>query len=532
MSIIISGLNFPMEASHTSVFESVMHKFNITREEIQKIAIAKVSIDARHKSNIALVYSVEVRLNDNKKEDKLVENNGNIRKKATSDRVINFGSEKLETRPVIIGFGPSGMFAALLLAQHGYCPVVYERGDSVENRVGAVNKFWTSGDLNKNTNVQFGEGGAGTFSDGKLTTRISDPLCTFVLEELVKFSAPEEILTKSKPHIGTDNLRDIVKNIREEIISLGGEVNFLSCVEDIDIKNGKVNSITVNGEKKAAQNVILAIGHSARDTFDMLMGKDLDIIAKPFSVGVRIEHLQSDINKALYGPLSKHPMLQKGEYQLSHRMQSKDKAVYTFCMCPGGIVVPATSQEGTVVVNGMSEFSRDQANANSGIVVSVGEKDFGTNPKDAIAYQLKLEQLAFAKGGSNYKAPAQDVKSFMNGKKGLNIGEVHPSYSLGVEKADFNEIFSKDITDMLKIGINQFSRKIHGFGNDDAILTGVETRTSSPIRIVRNENLQSAKAQGLYPCGEGVGYAGGIISAAVDGLKIATHIMEQYKSIQ
>jgi uncharacterized FAD-dependent dehydrogenase len=395
----------------------------------------------------------------------------------------------------------------------------------VDNRIQEVEYYWKTGKLNTSTNVQFGEGGAGTFSDGKLTTRISDERCEYVLDTFYSFGAPEEILYKAKPHIGTDNLRNIVKNIRLEIQRLGGKVMFLTKAEDIKTQNGKVLGVQTNKGFIETETVVLAIGHSARDTFEMLVSKGVVLEPKTFSVGVRVEHLQEKINKGLYGKNYQNKNLPKGEYQLSH--VENGRGVYTFCMCPGGQVVAAASEENTVVVNGMSYFKRDGENANCAVVVNVDSKDFGGNPLDGVKFQRTLEQKAFVHGGANGCAPAQTLDLFLNGKKGMNIGSVKPTYPIGVECADFSEIFPKNVTQMLKTGFNEFNKKINGFADNDTLITGVETRTSSPVRITRNENLCALGFNGLYPCAEGAGYAGGIMSAAVDGIRVAQAIMKE-----
>ncbi len=426
---------------------------------------------------------------------------------------------------VIAGFGPAGMFAALTLAEYGFEPLVIERGACVDERVQIVNNFWTKAQLDPSTNVQFGEGGAGTFSDGKLTTRIKDPLCRHVLEKLVEFGAPEEILIKAKPHIGTDRLRKVVKNIREKVIELGGKVRFNSVLTDFDTENGKIKSVTINGsEVIPCDALILAIGHSARDTFEMLYNKKIFLEPKPFSVGARIEHKQSDVNRSLYGKHWNNSNLPQGEYQLSYR--SGERAVYTFCMCPGGTVVPSSSETETVVTNGMSEFARDGENANSALVVSVSPEDFGGDPLDGVKFAREIERKAYMLAGKNYSAPASTVGSFLEGKGSMHGAEVMPTYAIGVTECNFDGLFPKQVTEMMRIGLNIFSRKMKCFGNRNAVLTAPETRTSSPVRITRNENMTSLSVDGMYPCGEGAGYAGGIMSAAVDGVKCALKIIE------
>ena len=442
-----------------------------------------------------------------------------------------FNDEELTVSPkrsvdkgniVIAGFGPAGMFCALTLCEYGYKPIVLERGAAIEQRIGAVESYWKSGVVDPRSNVQFGEGGAGTFSDGKLTTRINDPLCNRVLHKFCEFGAPEEILTKAKPHIGTDNLRGIVKNLRNRIIELGGQVRFLSPIEDINISNGRIKSVKVNGEDLDCDVLGLAIGHSAHDTFEMLLRKGVELVPKPFSVGARIEHLQTDIDKALYGKYAGHPALPPAEYALSYR--ENGRGVYTFCMCPGGFVVASASSEGTIVTNGMSNFDRNGANANSAVLVSVSEEDFGHEPLAGVEFIHNLEQKAYKLGGG--KAPAMLTREFMGANGEFSLGRVTPTYLPGVEPANLRELFPDFVSEYLELGLKQFERKIHGFSDSDSILTGIETRSSSPVRIPRNEAGISANITNLFPCGEGAGYAGGIMSAAVDGIKTAIKIME------
>lgn len=529
--IVVSNIITSLNDDENVIFEKVNKIINLSKKDVIDTFIIKSSIDARHRKMPQFVSSVGIVTNKNEK--KFVENlnNKNISYRDTEIKLpsFEFGKEKIINRPIVIGFGPAGMFAGLILAQNGYKPIIFERGNDVDNRVKDVEEFWKIGKLNVKSNVQFGEGGAGTFSDGKLTTRINDPLCEFVLRELVKFGAPKEIIQKSKPHIGTDNLRNVVKNIKTEIIRLGGEVHNFSQLTDIQFdSNNRIKQIKINNSPIPCSALILAIGHSARDTFEMLIEKSIAIEVKPFSIGVRIEHLQSEIDKGLYGKYSNHPLLPKGEYQLS--LRDDGRAVYTFCMCPGGLVVPSSSENETVVTNGMSEFARNRDNANSALVVSVSQADFGNSPQKAIDFQRKYEKLAFNYGGKNYSAPAQTVGCFLNSKTGLELNRISPSYSLGVKACDFNEIFPNEISDMLRNGLVNFNKKISGFAADDAVLTGIETRTSSPIRILRDDSCQSISIKGLYPCGEGAGYAGGIMSAAVDGIRCAIELMKKYKS--
>lgn len=407
-------------------------------------------------------------------------------------------------------------------------PLLLERGADVDARSKAVQDFWQNRKFSSDTNVQFGEGGAGTFSDGKLTTRISDPKIMKILGEFVKFGAPEEILYKAKPHIGTDVLKNVVKAIRNEIIKLGGEVKFNSKVSDIDISGGKIRSIKLSsGEEIPCEVLVLALGHSARDTYEMLFDKGILMQVKAFSVGARIEHKQQFINEAMYGDFAGHKLLGAADYQLSYR--TGDDACYSFCMCPGGVVVAAASEEHAVVTNGMSYFARNEENSNAAICVNVTPKDFESeHPLSGVKYQQKLEKRAFNLGGNDYNAPAQIVSDFLNGKCTDKFSPVIPSYAPNVAPMDLNNLFSKRVSKILSDGLRQFERKINGFTKNGAVLTGPETRTSAPVKILRNDELESCSAKGVYPAGEGAGYAGGIMSAAVDGIKVAEKIISIY----
>ncbi len=429
----------------------------------------------------------------------------------------------LKHRPVVVGSGPCGLFCAYILAKAGAKPIVLERGAKMDKRISDVALFNKTGILNTRSNIQFGEGGAGTFSDGKLTTRINDPLCLEVLQAFVKFGAPDEILWQAKAHIGTDKLVNTVTAIRDEIIRLGGDVYFDCCLTDIEIKNSKVcGALTQNGEFKT-DTIVLAIGHSARDTFEMLFKKGINMTPKAFSVGVRIEHPQSLINQIQYKDYAKY--LGAADYSLSYHTK-QGRGVYSFCMCPGGSVVAAASEEGMVVTNGMSLFARNSKNANSALLVSVLPDDFGGETLGGIAFQRELEHRAYLAGGGGYKAPAQKLCDFLNGIKSEAFGSVTPSYLPAVTPSDLNVVLPHFVTSSLKEAIPVFNKKMRGFALPDAVLTGVETRSSSPVRIVRDKSMQS-DILGLYPAGEGAGYAGGIMSAAVDGIKCALMILEK-----
>ncbi|QGU96441.1 hypothetical protein GOM49_16240 [Clostridium bovifaecis] len=531
MTIRINNIVLDIDEDIELLKKKVTKKLRIDKKEIKKFKILKESIDARKKNNIKLTYSVEVEC----------ENEGKIVQRANSRDVKNenkvkeegfiFGNKKINHRPIVVGMGPAGMFAALLLAENGYKPIVIERGEKVEQRTKSVESFWENGELNLESNVQFGEGGAGTFSDGKLTTRIKDRRCDFVLEEFVKAGAPEEITYIGKPHIGTDILKEVVKNIREKIIGLGGDVRFNSRLEDLRIKNNKLTGIVVNGEEIPCDILVLGLGHSARDTYEMLFKRGVFMSPKPFAIGVRIEHSQAFIDENQYGKFAAHPKLRAADYRLSHTSKITDRAVYSFCMCPGGEVVAAASEEERLVTNGMSYYKRNKDNANAAIVVTVGEKDFeGDTPLKGMEFQRHYESLAYKLGGGNYAAPVQLVGDFLKDEVSTKLGSIKPTYKPGYEFADLRRCLPNGVIDTLKEGLLEFDKKIKGFASEDAVMTGVETRTSAPVKIERNEKFQSISVEGLYPCGEGAGFAGGIVSAAVDGLKSAEHIMREYKS--
>ena len=521
MAIIVSNLALPFNEPPQRAVEAALRR--LSKPNVKSAQIVRKAVDARKRSQIQFVYSVAVECEN---EDALIARfeSPQIKRVINHKLEIKPAGRLLSTPPVIAGFGPAGMFAGLLLARSGYCPVILERGAAVDERVQSVEHFWKTGELDARTNVQFGEGGAGTFSDGKLNTRIGDARCRFVLEEFVKHGAPPEILYQAKPHIGTDLLRGVVKAIRKEIIELGGEIRFLTQLTGLNIKADKLAGVVTSSGDIEAEVLILAPGHSARDTFDMLRKNGVAIEAKAFSVGARIEHLQKDIDTALYGAAAGNSLLPPGEYALS--MRQNGRGVYTFCMCPGGLVVPAASEENMLVTNGMSEFSRGRRNANAALVVSVSPEDFGEDVFAGVDFQRKLENAAFIAGGKNYRAPAQTVGSFLGRKTAIN--KIEPSYALGVNEYALDRIFPKQVSDMMREGLYSFGRKLRGFNDDSAVLTGVETRTSSPVRVLRDKsNMQSQAVSGMYPCGEGAGYAGGIMSAAVDGIAVAEKIIAE-----
>ena len=531
MAIRINNIILGLDEDISILNKKVAKKLKIAVDEIKDLKIVKESLDARNKNDIKITYAIEV---NHDSEEKIVKriNDNNVRLDNTKyDPDVIPGEEELNTRPVVVGLGPAGLFSALMLAEKGYKPIVIERGEDVDKRTETVDKFWKTGELNLDSNVQFGEGGAGSFSDGKLTTRIKDKRCDYILAELVKAGAPSEIKYSSKPHVGTDILKGVVKTIREKIIDLGGEVRFSHKLEYINGKDGKIKEIKVNGETIPCEVLVLALGHSARDTYEMLNNIGIFMEPKAFAIGVRIEHPQELINIAQYGKFANHPRLKAADYKLTHQSKNLNRGIYSFCMCPGGVVVAAASEEGRLVSNGMSYHARDLENANSALVVTVGPEDFeGDSVLRGMEFQRHYEALAYQAGGSNYSAPVQLLGDFLNDRKSNKIGSVNPGYQPGYELVDLRKCLPNYVVDGIKEGIGNFDRKIKGYGINDALLTGIETRTSAPVKITRNENLESISMHGLYPAGEGAGFAGGIISAAVDGVKVAERIISKYKN--
>ncbi len=528
----ITQIKISIHDEMSAVKNQVAKKLKIRPTDILDFRIYKESIDARKRGEINFIYTVDVKLKD---ESKFL--TGKYKNVAPSPDLTyknpKIGTKKMSHRPVVIGFGPAGMYAALLLAQMGYKPLVLERGEAVDERVKSIDAFWTKGELNPQSNVQFGEGGAGTFSDGKLTSRVKDLRGRKVLTEFVNAGAPEEILYKAHPHVGTDLLRDIVKNIRKEIIVLGGEVRFKTQVKNFKISDGQLQGLVLTtGEEILAEQAILAIGHSARDTFSELYADGVKMTAKPFAVGVRVEHPQEVVNRAQYKEFAGHPRLGAAEYRLTYKA-SNGRGVYTFCMCPGGLVVASASEAGHLVTNGMSEHARNQNNANSGLLVQVFPEDFGSDhPLAGIAFQRELEQKAFKLGGSTYQAPAQLVGDFLKKQPSTAMASVTPSYSLGVKPTDLSALFPDYITEALREALTGLDKKLYGFAMADAVMTGVESRSSSPLRINRDEDsFQSVSTKGIYPSGEGAGFAGGIVSAAIDGLKCAEALIGAFSPV-
>ena len=533
----LTNVKLPLNHQSEELEQSILDMLSITPEQLTSFSVFKRGYDARRKNNIILMYTLDVDTTLNETLLHKHQKNQNIKVSPdTRYKFVGQAPENLTERPVVIGMGPCGLFTGLVLAQMGFKPIVLERGKEVRERTKDTFGFWRKKTLNTESNVQFGEGGAGTFSDGKLYSQVKDPkhYSRKVLNEFVDAGAPEEILYVSKPHIGTFKLVTMVERMRAEIIRLGGEVRFEQRVEDIhfadvegDEGQRQVTGLTLaSGEVLNTKHVALAIGHSARDTFEMLHDKGVFIKAKPFSVGFRIEHEQSVIDDARFGKNAGNPILGAADYKLVHHCNN-GRSVYSFCMCPGGTVVAAASEEGRLVTNGMSQYSRHERNANSAIVVGISPEDFTEdgstdNVLAGIDFQRKLEEKAFQLGGENYDAPVQLVGDFLAGRKSGEHGTVEPSYKPGVKYCDLSETLPGYAIDAIREALPAFERKIKGFSMDEATLTAVETRTSSPINITRNkETLESINTKGLYPAGEGAGYAGGILSAGIDGIKVA-----------
>ena len=532
----LSELKLPLDHDEGALRDAVLDRLGIDDGDLQTIEIVKRSYDARKRGHILLIYQLDLGLNRAAERAVLarfarqpfIGPSPDTRYRFVALAPDGFPAPG-QQRPVIVGFGPCGILAALLLAQMGFRPIVLERGQDVRKRTRNTWGLWRERKLNTESNVQFGEGGAGTFSDGKLYSQVKDRrhLGRKVLTEFVKAGAPEEILMVSKPHIGTFKLVKMVEAMRAEIIRLGGEIRFEHRVESIrrDGGSGQLTGLTVRHgdtvEEMDCHHVILAVGHSARDTFEMLLDRGVYIEPKPFSIGFRIEHPQSVIDEARFGPQKGHPILGAADYKLVHHCDN-GRTVYSFCMCPGGTVVAATSETGRVVTNGMSQYSRNERNANSAIVVGIDpEQDYPGHPLAGIDLQRQLETLAFELGGGNYSAPAQRVGDFLAGRPSTELGSVQPSYRPGIALGDLSQALPPFAIEAIREAIPAFDKQIKGFAMDDAILTGIETRTSSPISIRRGDDFQSINTPGLYPAGEGAGYAGGILSAGIDGIKVA-----------
>ncbi|MDP3621349.1 MAG: NAD(P)/FAD-dependent oxidoreductase [Polynucleobacter sp.] len=522
--IRITELRLPIDHAPDAVEAAVLRHLGITASDLIALQVFKRSYDARKNVALSLIYTVDVSVKDEERLLKAFASDVHVRPSPdTRYHFVAKAPEHFTKRPVVIGFGPCGIFAALVLAQMGFKPIVLERGKAVRERTQDTWGLWRKNTLNPESNVQFGEGGAGTFSDGKLWSQIKDPKFygRKVLHEFVKAGAPAEILYVAKPHIGTFRLVGVVEKMRQEIIALGGEIRFSQKVTGFEIKDQQIQGLQLeHGERIAADHVILALGHSARDTFQALHDAGVYMEAKPFSIGFRIEHPQSLIDRARLGPHAGNPLIGAADYKLVHHAKN-GRSVYSFCMCPGGTVVAATSEPNRVVTNGMSQYSRNERNANAGIVVGITPDDYPGGPMAGIAFQRALESHAFELGGGTYEAPGQLVGDFLAGKPSSSLGNVIPSYKPGVHLTDLASSLPDYAIEAIREAIPAFEKQIPGFSMKDAVLTGVETRTSSPLRITRGSNYQSLNIKGLYPAGEGAGYAGGIMSAGVDGIRVA-----------
>ena len=522
--IRIRDIALPPEHNPHQLHYEAAQLLKISNSKIRQLKIVRRSVDARKKPDVKIIYTIEVAVDGN--EGKILRGSGCKRASIAKNEYYKPPKQKLECekRPVVVGFGPAGMFAALILAMAGLKPIVLERGQDAVTRHEKVEKFFATGQLDERCNVQFGEGGAGTFSDGKLNTGVNNPRIGWVLDQFVKFGAREEILYDAKPHVGTDVLLTVVQNLRKRVIALGGEVRFNSQVVNIRTENGQLTGLELlDGGVIECDRAIFAIGHSARDTFEMLHQRQVPMEPKAFAMGVRIEHKQSLINEAQYG--QDNPVLPPADYKLVQHLD--EKSVYTFCMCPGGYVVAAASEGGRVVTNGMSYADRDGENANAALLVTVNPEDFpGDNPLAGMYWQREIEAAAYDAGGGGYLAPAQLVGDFLNDRPSTGPGSVQPTYRPGVTWTDLRKVLPEKIVKALKEALPKLDGSLKGYAHPDAVLTAPETRSSSPVRILRNESRQS-QIRGLYPCGEGAGYAGGIMSAAVDGIQTAEAILAE-----
>ena len=537
MTIKITNIKLPIDHVEKALIQALEKKLRVPEAKIKDYQIIKRSIDARKKDKVFFVYQLEANLLID--EQKIVKRVNHqdvqmVKPKKRDNIILQTGTKELQYPPIVIGAGPSGLFAALELAKYGYKPIILERGRDVERRNKDILDFWRTGELNVNSNVQFGEGGAGTFSDGKLTTRISDSRIDDVFHTFVENGAPEQILYDHKPHIGTDYLKKIVYNLRKKLIDMGATIRFDTLVTKLFIEEGNITGVEVNHQVRLpADVVIIAIGHSARDTYEMLYEEGVEIHGKPLAIGARIEHPQQLINEAQYGAFSTAPQLGAADYTLVKKAgtDDDDRASYSFCMCPGGVVVAAASEKEMVVTNGMSYFSRASRVANSALVSTISTKDFkGDHPLAGIEYLRKYERKAYKLGGGGYKAPAQRVGDFLDGVPSTTIeGDFKPTYRPGITPTDLHLTLPDFVSHSLESAIIEFGKKLKGYDSRDAILTGIETRTSAPVRIPRNDQFQSVNIEGLYPAGEGAGYAGGIVSAAVDGLRVAEHLITTYQ---
>jgi len=529
MTIRVNGLRISLDYTDSDLLKAAAKRLNIKRQSISGCKIIKRSVDAR-RNKVYFACTLEIDIDDKLLlPEELFTAPDISRAEAVKNANPLPGNMEMPYSPVIIGSGPAGIFCGLYLAQNGYKPVIIEQGQDMERRVQTVERFWTDGALQPYSNIQFGEGGAGTFSDGKLTTRIGDDRISYVLDTFVKHGADEEINYLKKPHVGTDAIRGIVKNVRQEILNLGGEFYFDARLTDINVNNNRVRSIIINKSIEIPCTLlVLAVGNSARETYRLLHARGIELTPKAFALGVRVEHPQSLIDHIQYGDYAGHPRLGAADYHLTYQDKETGRAVYTFCMCPGGYVIAAASEAGKLVTNGMSYFARDTGVANSALVVTVKPEDWNGQALGGIMLQEKLEKKAFTAGGSGFKAPAQRLIDFLAKKNSQDLQGCYASYKPGVTPANLWEVLPVEIGEALWRGIKHWDKKMPGFIDERAVLTGVETRTSTPVRVVRNDDMCSLNINNIYPCGEGAGYAGGIMSSAVDGIKAAEQIIKKY----
>ena len=531
MKLRVNNIKQPISEGDELLPLRIANLLGLEAKQVSSARINRRALDARKKQDVHFLLSAIAEVEDAAARRLLERANPHVEMfTEPQEGTLLAGTEALRGRVVVVGLGPAGLFAAYQLAKHGYQPLVLERGDAIEQRARCVEHYWKTGELDEDSNVMFGEGGAGTFSDGKLTSRSKDARGELVLNTLIRFGAPEEICYAAKPHIGTDRLRGVVSSMRKEIERLGGEVRFRATLTALEQRDGRLAHAvftTPNGtETVDCAALLLAIGQGARDTYQMLYDAGIAMSPKPFAVGVRVEHPQSMIDRAQLGELAGHPRLGAAEYRLT--AQHGERGVYTFCMCPGGSVIASASAKDEIVVNGMSDFARNAQNANAAVVVQVHPADFGEHPLDGMRFQKKMEQAAFAAGGGSGVAPASTFGAFLRREKPRGFGGVAPSYRPGVTACDLWGVLPPFVAAGIAEGMKAFGRQLRGFDREDAVLTGVETRTSAPLRLLRGDNMESASCAGLYPVGEGAGYAGGIVSAAIDGLKAAEAVVGRF----
>lgn len=533
MKIRVRDIRLPLDHTGKELKQSAARKIGLENKEIVSYELVKKAVDARRRS-VHFTYTVDLTVDDKVDLKRIDDTSPAISILEDHEiKVLQPGEKPLPHSPLIVGAGPAGLFCALYLAQYGYKPVIIERGQDVDQRVKTVDQFRQNGVLNPESNTQFGEGGAGTFSDGKLTTRIGDERINYILKTFVRYGADEEILYLKKPHVGNDIIRQVVKGIRREILSLGGEIYFNTCLTDINVNQRCIESILINyGDKVECSPVIMAAGNSARDLYRLLYNHGVQLVPKAFAIGLRVEHPQEFIDQIQYGQFAGHPLLGAADYHLTFQDKETGRSLYTFCMCPGGYVINAASEPGRLVTNGMSYFARDTGVANSALVVTVTPADWDNTPLGGMEMQEELESRAFEMGGGNYYAPAQRLVDFLEKRPSESLEDTLATFIPGVCPANLWELLPYEVCEVMCRGINSWDKKMKGFISDKAVLTGIETRTSAPLRIVRDECLNSLSLDNLYPCGEGAGYAGGIISAALDGLRVAEKIITLYQPPQ